>query len=55
MRMQIFTIAILIGLLAWGGLFFVTRGVYREAQQSGVIPNLHLKDKLGITSMAISL
>lgn len=44
----------ILGLLAWGGFFFVTRDVYQEAQQSGAIPNLYLKYKLGLAPMAMS-
>jgi hypothetical protein len=49
MRLQVFIIALLSGLLLWGAWFYVTRAAYREAHEFGVIPNLHIKEKIGLT------
>ncbi|MCD2178040.1 hypothetical protein [Rhizobium sp. C1] len=48
MRVQIFLIVLLISLICWGGFLWAARGGYRTAQNAGVVPNLHIKQHLGI-------
>jgi hypothetical protein len=47
MRLQVYIIATLSCLLFWGGVYHVSRDVYRAAHTAGVIPNLHIKYKIG--------
>lgn len=44
MKLQIVSIAILTGLLLWG--FF--RNSYRTLQDHGVMPNLHVRERVGL-------
>ncbi|MDQ0323985.1 hypothetical protein QO002_006192 [Pararhizobium capsulatum DSM 1112] len=48
MRVRILITALLIAGAMWVGSFFVTRHAYRGAQDIGVMPNLHIKERLGI-------
>lgn len=47
-RVQIFLIVLLISMICWGGFLFAARGGYRTAQNAGVVPNLHIKQHMGI-------
>lgn len=47
MRVQVYIIATLSCLLFWGGVYHVSRDMYRAAHTAGVIPNLHIKYKIG--------
>lgn len=49
MRVQIFIIAFQVSLLLWGGSYFVARDVYRLAQENGIMPNLHIRDRLDLS------
>lgn len=43
MKVQIYLIAILSSLILWSASFDVSRTVYREAHQAGLMPNLELR------------
>jgi len=46
MRVQIIIIAVLLGVLCWAMAFDSSRDLYRLGHSAGVIPNLHIKDRL---------
>ncbi len=46
MAIRVQIIVLLTGLLMWSGIFLATRDVYRTAHSSGLIPNLHIKERL---------
>jgi hypothetical protein len=46
MRVQVYIIMVLLGVLLWGLAFFGTRDAYRAAHTAGVIPNLKIKERL---------
>lgn len=48
MKFQILLIFLLVSLISWGGFFMVARHGYHTAQGVGVLPNLHIKHRLGI-------
>ena len=48
MRIQLLLIFFLVSLISWGGFFMAARQGYHTAQNVGVMPNLHLKQRLGI-------
>lgn len=46
MRIQVVIIVFQVSLLLWGGSFFIARDLYHLAQETGVMPNLHLRHQL---------
>lgn len=46
MRAQVYMIALLVSLLIWSTSFLAVRESYRFAHSSGLIPNLHLYERL---------
>jgi hypothetical protein len=46
MKVQLHIIMLLTGLLLWGLAFHCTRDAYRAAHTAGIIPNLHIKERL---------
>ncbi|HWU61318.1 MAG TPA: hypothetical protein VN112_04775 [Ensifer sp.] len=48
MKFQILLIFLLVSLISWGGFFLAARHGYHTAQNVGVMPNLHIKQRLGI-------
>lgn len=48
MRVQIVSIAILISLMLWAASFFFLRSSYHEGQARGIMPNLHIKESIGL-------
>ncbi len=49
-KFQILLIFVLVSLISWGGFFFAARHGYHTAQDVGLIPNLHIKQRLGLGS-----
>jgi len=43
MKVQIFIIALLLGMLSWLVAFDSSRDLYRMAHSAGFFPNLHIK------------
>ncbi len=48
MKFQILLIFLLVSLISWGGFFMAARHGYHTAQSVGVLPNFHIKQRLGI-------
>ena len=48
MKLQIVSIAVLTSLLLWGGSYFFFRNSYQALQAHGVIPNLHVRERVGL-------
>jgi hypothetical protein len=46
MRVQILIICLLAGLLGWGIFFGMARNGYQFGQGIGVVPNLHIKERV---------
>lgn len=46
MRVQVLIICILVGLLGWGLFYGAAKNGYRFGQGIGVVPNLHIKDRV---------
>ena len=46
MNVQLHIILLLSGLLLWGLAFYGTRHVYQAAHTTGMIPNLHIKQRI---------
>ncbi|MBB4145963.1 hypothetical protein [Rhizobium rhizoryzae] len=46
MAIRVQIIVLLTGFLMWCGIFLVTRDVYRTGHAYGIIPNLHIKERL---------
>lgn len=49
MRIQLLLIFLLVSLICWGGFFWAARDSYRSAQDIGLMPNLHIKERLRLT------
>ncbi|MCD2173495.1 hypothetical protein [Rhizobium sp. C4] len=47
-KFQLLLIFLLVSLISWGGFFMAARHGYHTAQKTGVMPNLHIKQRLGI-------
>lgn len=47
-KFQILLIFFLVSLISWGGFFMAARHGYHRAQSLGAMPNLHIKQRLGI-------
>ena len=48
MGVRIFTVLVFISLLLWLAAFFGLRATYRVGQDQGVIPNLEIKQRIGL-------
>lgn len=46
MRIQVYIIAVLLGLIMWVASFEMTQTAYRDAQKLGAIPNLNIRNRV---------
>lgn len=46
MRVQVYIIAVLLGLILWVASFDMTQTAYRDAQKFGAIPNFNIRSRV---------
>lgn len=52
MRLTITTVAVIASLLLWTVSFYTAQKTYRVGQAQGVVPNLHIKERIGLRTAA---
>lgn len=48
MRLTVTTVAILASLLLWTASYYTAQKTYQVGQAHGVVPNLHIKQRMGL-------